>query len=311
MVKHLQDQSQESYGTPSPLSTQFPTPIIARRAPTVNDTGYSLGMVWVDRVGGNMYGLTSNAGGVATWLILGSVSSTFVTITATNFVTATAATSTRLNGNTWAGVGTNAAINLVMTPKGAGIVSVTSGGITVTAGPIIATAGNITSTLGNITATAGNIVSTLGNITATAGNITATAGDIVSTLGNITATNGNITATAGNVVSTLGNFIATNGYLSLATAGNGIRIKEGANARMGQTTLVAGSKILANTTVTANTRVFATRASVNASVACGLISAGTITPGVSFVIDAIDPAAPAGVVAADVSIVDWILVEAT
>ena len=37
---------------------------------------------------------------------------------------------------------------------------------------------------------------------------------------------------------------------------------------------------------------------------------GTITPGVSFVINALDPAAPAGVIAADVSIVNWFLVEA-
>jgi hypothetical protein len=41
-----------------------------------------------------------------------------------------------------------------------------------------------------------------------------------------------------------------------------------------------------------------------------MISAGTINAGASFVIDALDPAAPAGLIAADVSIVNWFLVEA-
>jgi hypothetical protein len=96
----------------------------------------------------------------------------------------------------------------------------------------------------------------------------------------------------------------------METVGNGLRVKEGVNARMGQATLIAGSKVVANTSVTATTRIFLTRSSINGSAAIGMISARTITPGVSFVIDALDPAAPAGVIAADVSIVNWFLVEA-
>ena len=184
----------------------------------------------------------------ATWLSLGgSLTPTVANITATNFITATVATATTLNGNRWSGTGTDAAINLLLTPKGAGGVTVTTGALTVTAGAITAT------------------------------------------LGGITATNGNI---------------------SMGTSGNGLRVTEGVNARMGQATLIAGSRIVANTSVAATTRIFLTRSSINGSAAVGMISAGTITPGVSFVINALDPAAPAGVIAADVSIVNWFLVEA-
>ncbi len=51
-------------------------------------------------------------------------------------------------------------------------------------------------------------------------------------------------------------FDATNGgNLIIARAGKGIQIKEGSNARMGITTLVAGVATVSNTSVTANTRV--------------------------------------------------------
>lgn len=46
--------------------------------------------------------------------------------------------------------------------------------------------------------------------------------------------------------------------LIINTVGNGIRIKEGANARMGTGTLVGGTLTISNTTITANTRIFLT-----------------------------------------------------
>jgi len=270
MVQRLRQQAQSSYGTPQPLFNEFPKPVIATRDPTAADLGYNLGQQWANKTTGNFYALASNAGGVATWTILGSVSSTFTTLTATTFVTATAATSTQLNGNTWSAIGTNAAINLVMTPKGAGGVQISTGALTLTSG-------NIVVTLGNITATAGNIVSTLGNITATQGNITATAGNIVSTLGNITATNGNI---------------------SMGTAGNGLQIKEGANARMGQSVLAAGTIIVVNTSVTANTRSFISRELTGGT--NGNLSVA-MNPGVGFTINSDN--------AADTSTINWLLIE--
>ena len=248
MVKHLQSTTESLYGYPQGVVPQFPSPFVANRAPSTLDTGFPLGQIFVDKLHGTVSMLVTNAGGTATWLSLGgSLTPTVVTATATNFVTATVATSTTLNGNRWSGTGTDAAINLLLTPKGAGGVTVTTGALTVTAGAITAT------------------------------------------LGGITATNGNI---------------------SMGTIGNGLRVTEGVNARMGQATLIAGSKVVANTSVAATTRIFLTRSSINGSAAIGSLSAGTITPGVSFVINALDPAAPAGVIAADVSIVNWFLVEA-
>lgn len=46
--------------------------------------------------------------------------------------------------------------------------------------------------------------------------------------------------------------------LRFATAGRGIQIAEGSNARMGTATLVAGTVTVANTSVTANSRIFLT-----------------------------------------------------
>lgn len=248
MVKHLQSTTESLYGYPQGIVPQFPSPFVANRAPSTLDTGFPLGQVFVDKLNGTVSMLVTNAGGIATWLSLGgSLTPTVVTATATNFVTATVATATTLNGNRWSGTGTDAAINLLLTPKGAGGVTVTTGALTVTAGAITAT------------------------------------------LGGITATNGNI---------------------SMGTIGNGLRVTEGVNARMGQATLIAGSKIVNNNSVTANTRIFLTRSSINGSAAVGMISAGTINAGASFVINALDPAAPAGLIAADVSIVNWFLVEA-
>ena len=248
MVKHLQSTTESLYGYPQGVVPQFPSPFVANRAPSTLDTGFPLGQIFVDKLHGTVSMLVTNAGGTATWLSLGgSLTPTVVTATATNFVTATVATATTLNANRWSGTGTDAAINLLLTPKGAGGVTVTTGALTVTAGAITAT------------------------------------------LGGITATNGNI---------------------SMGTIGNGLRVTEGVNARMGQATLIAGTIVVANTSVAATTRIFLTRSSINGSAAIGMISAGTITPGVSFVINALNPAAPAGLIAADVSIVNWFLVEA-
>ena len=251
MVKHLPEPSQSLYGYPQGVVPLFQSPYPAKRAPTTSDIGFQIGQIWVNTAAGTVSMLASKSSGgagIATWLSLGgSLTPTVVTATATNFVTATAATATTLNGNRWSGTGTDAAINLLLTPKGAGGVTVTTGALTVTAGAITAT------------------------------------------LGGITATNGNI---------------------SMGTIGNGLRVTEGVNARMGQATLIAGSKVVANTSVAATTRIFLTRSSINGSAAIGSLSAGTITPGVSFVIDALNTAAPAGVIAADVSIVNWFLVEA-
>lgn len=104
-----------------------------------------------------------------------------------------------------------------------------------------------------------------------------------------------------DVTATTANFIA-------GTAGKGLQIKEGSNARMGSSTLVNGTVTVSNTSVTANTRIFLNRYSPAASTALGVLSVGTVVADTSFVIDA-RKVADATVETNDVSVVHWILVE--
>jgi hypothetical protein len=99
-----------------------------------------------------------------------------------------------------------------------------------------------------------------------------------------------------------------NANIVLATAGNGLQIKEGSNARMGSSTLVNGTVTVSNTSVTANTRIFLNRYSPAASTALGVLSVGTVVANTSFVIDA-RKVADATVETNDVSVIHWILVE--
>jgi len=152
MVKRLQTQQESLYGLPQPTVNQFPTPVVARRDPTVADTGYILGQIWVNKVTATFFGLGSVSGG-ATWLSLGGS----LTPAVASLTTGAAATSTLLAGNVWSATGSNAAIDLVLTPKGVGGVQVSTGALTVTAGNIVATLGNIIATAGNVEiATAGD-----------------------------------------------------------------------------------------------------------------------------------------------------------
>lgn len=50
----------------------------------------------------------------------------------------------------------------------------------------------------------------------------------------------------------------TTGSFSVTTAGQGLRVKEGSNAKQGTATLTAGSAVVANTSVTANSRILLT-----------------------------------------------------
>jgi hypothetical protein len=184
------------------------------------------------------------------------------------------------------------------------------------------------STLGNVTSTytaltsASYATTTANAITLASGNVfTGTganaaigftftpkgAGNTVFTTGNVTLSSGNLALTSGNATLTLGNLTLTNGNISLGTAGKGLSIKAGANARIGQSTLVGGTLAVANTSVTANTRVFITRSSKGASTALGNLEA-LPAAGVGFTISSYDDAL-VGIVAGDVSVIDWILVE--
>lgn len=85
---------------------------------------------------------------------------------------------------------------------------------------------------------------------------------------------------------------------AITTAGKGLKIKEGTNGRMGEVSLVTGTKTVANTTVTNNTRIFLQR-----HTAGGTIGDLTYTrsAGVSFTINSAS--------ATDTSLVNYVLIE--
>ncbi|WP_411090783.1 glycosyl hydrolase family 28-related protein [Streptomyces sp. 049-1] len=86
--------------------------------------------------------------------------------------------------------------------------------------------------------------------------------------------------------------------LNLGSAGGGIAIKEGTNARMGVGTLVGGTLTVANTSVTANTRVATFRQAAGGTL--GHLSATKIA-GASFTINSSSNV--------DTSVVAWVLYE--
>lgn len=116
------------------------------------------------------------------------------------------------------------------------------------------------------------------------------------------------TQTIGGAKTFTSNITGTTSNLILSTAGTGIQLKEGANARMGTSTLTNGTVTVSNTSVTANTRIFLSRYNINGSSALGLLSVGTVVGATSFVINALKEA-DATVQTNDVSIVHWVLIE--
>lgn len=92
----------------------------------------------------------------------------------------------------------------------------------------------------------------------------------------------------------------TSGNLLVNTAGKGLSIKSGSNARIGTGTLTAGRVTIANTSVTANTRVFLTDTS-SSTTNVGSLTVSAISAGTSFTVTS--------TLALDVSTFNWMLVE--
>lgn len=114
-----------------------------------------------------------------------------------------------------------------------------------------------------------------------------------------------LTAAFRNIAQTFtGDQTISTGDLIMSTAGKGVKLKEGSNARMGTATLVGGTVTVSNTSVTANTRIYLTKAVGGGT--RGLLEVGTVTPSTSFVINSVDSA---GALAADTSTVNWLLIE--
>ena len=164
--------------------------------------------------------------------------------------------------------------------------------------------------LGTTTGSFATVNAATFNTTTVATAISLASGNVFTGTGSNAAVGFTFTpkGTAGLTLTT-GAVTATNGNLVTGTAGKGLVLKSGANARIGQATLVAGTIAVANTSVTANTRVFVTRSSINGSVAQTGIPSVVTNPGVGFTINALDATDITNVVAGDASIIDWFLVE--
>lgn len=92
----------------------------------------------------------------------------------------------------------------------------------------------------------------------------------------------------------------TGGDLIMATAGRGLQLKSGSNARIGTGTLSGGTLAVANTSVTANTRVFLTDTTSGSIVNVGSLTVVT-SAGVGFTVTSTN--------IADTSTFNWMLIE--
>ena len=102
----------------------------------------------------------------------------------------------------------------------------------------------------------------------------------------------------GNVLQGYWAGLTTNGVSRLRVESDGtMKVNSGTNCAVGQTTLVGGTKTVANTLVTALSQIFLTVVGT----AAGRISLGTIVPGVSFDINSTE--------AADTNVVNWWIIE--
>lgn len=122
--------------------------------------------------------------------------------------------------------------------------------------------------------------------------------------GSVSFANGAFTGDASGNCSLGGGLTAntflsiTGGSLFITQVGQGISIKGGANAKIGEATLVAGSVTVANTAVTANSLIFLSRHTPSGTL--GHLSYTTIA-GTSFTITATG--------GAETSVISWMIVE--
>ncbi len=155
------------------------------------------------------------------------------------------------------------------------------------------TSGAATTTIGTGGTGAVLIGNATGN-TAVTGSLTAST-SLTATLGNITATNGNI------VRGTAGNKDVYTSVASTTTAG--------ANSA-GTVTLVGGTATISTTAVTAASQIRLYRQGIGATgaAALGILTLGTKSAGVSFIINAVQAADATALQASDVSVIGWEIV---
>lgn len=133
---------------------------------------------------------------------------------------------------------------------------------------------------------------------ATDSTISRTGANALTTAGNFTV-GGYLAVNAGQSDGQWNLWSGTPNVLNIGSAGGGVAIAEGANARMGVATLVAGTVTVANTSVTANTRIFLTSQADGGTP--GWLRVSARTAATSFTILSSN--------AADTSTVAWVMYE--
>lgn len=157
-------------------------------------------------------------------------------------------------------------------------------------------AGPITLTQGGYQATRGSVTNTLlsGQIVADSqARYGVTAGGTTTWGSGTAAVDVTLARTAANQLS------VSTADLRVGTAGRGLMIAEGSNAKMGTATLVAGTVTVATTAVTANSRVFLTAQTLGGT--AGFLRVSARTAGTSFAITSSSNI--------DTSTVAWLLME--
>jgi len=107
-------------------------------------------------------------------------------------------------------------------------------------------------------------------------------------------------ATTGGALTVAGNLTATGGDVIIGTAGKGLQVKTGANAKAGIGTLSSGTATVATTAVTANSLIFVT--DVDATIGnTGYLAVSSKTAGVGFTV--------ASSFGTDAGTFNWMIVE--
>lgn len=97
---------------------------------------------------------------------------------------------------------------------------------------------------------------------------------------------GVISTTGLNAIQASGDLRAALGNVDVQSAGGGLKVAEGANAKQGVVTLVAGASVVANASVTAVSRILLGVQSLGTVAVASGYAVTARTPGVSFTITA-------------------------
>lgn len=77
MARSLRPFRNQMYGTPSPLTDVFPSPVVAKRDPTDFDIGFEIGQMWVNVTTGASFILSQIMNGEANWLGISNASEVY------------------------------------------------------------------------------------------------------------------------------------------------------------------------------------------------------------------------------------------